>query len=51
MVDDQSWLQTFLPRPDDVLKRPTLYDADYKAKAMRKSLRDAFRGAVYRQAL
>tara|TARA_R110001606_G_scaffold52360_2_gene129889 strand:+ start:4973 stop:5944 length:972 start_codon:yes stop_codon:yes gene_type:complete len=51
MVDDQSWLQTFLPRADDVLKRPTLYDKDYKAKAMRTSLADAFRAAARRQAL
>ena len=51
MVDDQSWLQTFLPRADDVLKRPTLYDKDYKAKAVRTSLADAFRGAARRQAL
>lgn len=51
MVDDQSWLQTFLPCTDDVLKRPTLYDKDYKAMAMRTSLADAFRGAARRTAL
>ena len=51
MVDDQNWLQTFLPRADNVLKRPTLYDKDYRAKAMRTSLADAFRGATRRQAL
>ncbi|WP_340691698.1 endo-1,4-beta-xylanase [Hyphomonas sp.] len=44
MVDDQSWLQIFLPRADDVLKRPTLYNKDYKAKAMRSSLADPFWG-------
>ena len=51
MVDDQNWLQTFLPRADNVLKRPTLYDKNYRAKAIRTSLADAFRGAARRQAL
>ena len=51
MVDDQNWLQTFLPRADNVLKRPTVYDKNYRAKAMRTSLADAFRGAAHRQAL
>tara|TARA_R110000782_G_scaffold13792_1_gene40499 strand:- start:68 stop:1039 length:972 start_codon:yes stop_codon:yes gene_type:complete len=51
MVDDQSWLQTFLPRADNVLKRPTVYDKNYRAKAMRTSLADAFRATARRQAL
>ncbi|KCZ93345.1 glycoside hydrolase family protein [Hyphomonas johnsonii MHS-2] len=49
MVDDQNWLQTFLPRTDDVEKRPTVYDSDYKAKSMRRALADAFNAAAYRQ--
>jgi len=49
MVDDQNWLQGFLPRADDVLKRPTLYDKDYKAKSVRTALAEAFKAASYRQ--
>ena len=49
MVDDQNWLQGFLPRTDEVLKRPTVYDENYKAKSMRGAIADALRAADYRQ--
>jgi endo-1,4-beta-xylanase len=49
MVDDQNWLQGFLPRSDGVLKRPTLYDKDYKPKAIREALAAALKTAPYRQ--
>ena len=49
MVDDQNWLQGFLPRSDGVLKRPTLYDKDYKPKAIREALAAALKAAPYRQ--
>ena len=49
MVDDQNWLQGFLPRADGVLKRPTLYDKDYKPKAIREALAAALKAAPYRQ--
>ncbi|MCI4645236.1 MAG: endo-1,4-beta-xylanase [Hyphomonadaceae bacterium] len=48
MVDDQNWLQTFLPREDDVLKRPTLYDENYQAKSMRTALAEALIAAPQR---
>ena len=51
MVDDQNWLQGFLPRTDGVLKRPTVYDEDYKPKAMRTSIANALRAAKYREPL
>lgn len=51
MVDDQNWLQGFLPRTDGVLKRPTVYDENYKAKSMRGAIAAAFRAADYRQPL
>ena len=51
MVDDQNWLQDFLPRDDGVLKRPTLYDKDYQAKPVRQSVADALRAASAREPL
>lgn len=48
MVDDQNWLQTFLPRQDGVLKRPTLYDEHYQPKAMRAALAEALAAAPER---
>lgn len=49
MVDSYSWLQGFLPREDDVLKRPTLYDENYAAKPMRDAVAAALRAAPERQ--
>ncbi len=51
MVDDQNWLQDFLPRDDGVLKRPTLYDEDYQAKPVRQAVADALRAASAREPL
>ncbi|MCQ8186106.1 endo-1,4-beta-xylanase [Parvularcula maris] len=48
MVDKDSWLQTFLPREDDVEKRPTVYDSDYQAKPMREAIVAALRAAPVR---
>ena len=48
MVDDQNWLQNFLPREDGVLKRPTLYDKNYQAKSMRTALAEALIAAPAR---
>lgn len=51
VVDDQNWLQDFLPREDGVLKRPTVYDENYKAKSMRAAIADALRAAPARRPL
>ncbi|NHK26918.1 endo-1,4-beta-xylanase [Parvularcula flava] len=48
MVDKYSWLQGFKPREDGVAKRPTLYDADYKAKAMRDAVGQSLKAAPVR---
>ncbi len=45
MVDKYSWLQGFMPREDDVEKRPTLYDSNYQAKPMREAVAAALRAA------
>ena len=51
MVDDQNWLQDFLPRDDGILKRPTVYDENYKAKSMRKAIAESLDSAPYRPPL
>lgn len=51
MVDDQNWLQGFLPREDGVLKRPTLYDEHYQPKAMRTAIAEALLAAPERPPL
>ncbi len=48
MVDKYSWLQGFMPRTDDVEKRPTLYDSNYRPKAMREAVAAALRAAPAR---
>ena len=48
MVDKDSWLQGFMPREDEVEKRPTLYDSDYQAKPMREAVAAALRAAPAR---
>lgn len=48
MVDKYSWLQDFLPRQDDVEKRPTPYDSDYQPKPMRDAIAAAFKAAPVR---
>lgn len=48
LVDKYSWLQGFMPRTDDVEKRPTLYDSSYRPKAMREAVAAALRAAPQR---
>jgi len=45
MADHYSWLQDRWPRPDGLPKRPTPYSKDFKAKALRQAIADAFRAA------
>lgn len=49
MVDDQNWLQGFMPRTDGIAKRPTLYDENYKPKAMRQALANSLQHAPQRE--
>lgn len=49
MVDKDSWLQTFLPRADDVEKRPTPYDSNYRPKLMRDAIAAAIAAAPDRR--
>ena len=42
MADSHSWLQGNWPRADGVAKRPTPYDADFRAKPLRDAIADAF---------
>lgn len=48
LADNYSWLQGWWPRPDGIAKRPTLYDAAFKAKPMRQAVAEAFRAAPER---
>jgi len=48
MVDHYSWLQGRTRREDGRLKRPSLYDGDYRPKAMRHAIADALRAAPIR---
>jgi len=49
MMDHYSWLQNFYgPRPDGMLKRPSLYDDNYQPKPMRQAIADALRNAPMR---
>lgn len=51
MIDKYSWLQDFLPRTDDVEKRPTLYDSNYAPKPMREAVAAALAGAPARSSM
>ncbi len=42
MVDHHSWLQTRGPRSDGMLKRPSPYDPNYRAKPMRAAMAASF---------
>ena len=48
LVDRYSWLRDRWPRADGLLKRPNLYDDDYKPKPVRNAVADAFRAAPAR---
>ena len=48
MVDGDNWLQWFLPRGDDVEKRPSPYDSQYQPKLMRDAMASAFKNAPVR---
>jgi endo-1,4-beta-xylanase len=50
-LDDRySWLQDRSPRKDGLPKRPTPYDADFKAKPLREAIASALRSAPGRRA-
>ena len=51
MSDNFSWLQGNWPRADALPKRPTLYDADYQPKPLRRAMAEAFRAAAPRPPL
>jgi endo-1,4-beta-xylanase len=48
MCDPYSWLQGRTRRADGRLKRPTLYDGDYRPKLMREAMAAALRAAPIR---
>jgi endo-1,4-beta-xylanase len=48
MVDKYSWLQNQWLRQDRLEKRPTLYDDDYRPKALRAAVAAALRAAAAR---
>ena len=48
MCDRHTWLQTWWPRKDGVIKRPTLYDINYQPKPLREAVAAAFRAAPVR---
>ena len=50
IVDSYSWLNSFKPRADGTLKRPTPYDAGYQPKLLRTAIADALRFAPARPA-
>jgi endo-1,4-beta-xylanase len=46
MLDAYSWLQNYgSKRPNGMLKRPSLYDANYQPKSLRQAMAAAFRNA------
>jgi len=51
MYDPYSWLQGRWPREDGGAKRPTPFDAEYRAKPLHGAIADAFRAAPMRTAL
>lgn len=48
MCDRYSWIEGFEPRPDGVRRRPTLYDAEFRAKPMRAAVAEALAAAPAR---
>ena len=50
LTDRYSWLEGFDPRTDKARKRGTPYDVDFRPKALRASIADAFGSASSRRA-
>lgn len=50
LCDRHTWLQTWWPRKDGVIKRPTLYDINYQPKPLRDAVAKAFENAPIREA-
>jgi endo-1,4-beta-xylanase len=50
LIDPVSWLQDRYPRDDKLPQRPNPYDGDYKAKALRASIAQAFAAMPARSA-
>src|SRR5258708_10135263 len=49
MMDHYSWLQNFAgKRPDGIVKRPALYDDNYRPKRLREAMSADFRQAMPR---
>lgn len=48
LSDRYSWLQNVWPRSDGAAKRPTPYDADFRAKPLRAAIAAAFEAAALR---
>lgn len=51
LADHYSWLQGLWPREDRGAKRPTPYDAQFRAKPLRQAMADAFAAAAPRPSL
>ncbi len=50
LCDRHTWLQTWWPRKDGVIKRPTLYDINYQPKPLREAVAAALHAAPVRKA-
>jgi endo-1,4-beta-xylanase len=48
LCDRHTWLQTWWPRKDGLIKRPTLYDINYQPKPLRDAVAAALRAAPVR---
>ncbi|WP_409977350.1 endo-1,4-beta-xylanase [Sphingomonas sp. Y38-1Y] len=48
MCDRYSWIEGFEPRPDKALRRPTLYDREFRAKPMHAAVAAALAAAPKR---
>jgi len=45
LCDRYSWIEGFEPRKDKALRRPTLYDREFRPKPMREAVAAAFAAA------
>ncbi|MEP4051930.1 MAG: endo-1,4-beta-xylanase [Litorimonas sp.] len=50
LCDRHTWLQTWWPRKDNLVKRPSLYDVHYQPKPLREAIAQAFKDAPVRSA-